>query len=285
MTEIAYRTASVEGLDVFYREAGPPEAPVILLLHGFPASSHMFRNLILLLADRFRLVAPDLPGFGQTTMPPREAFAYTFENLARVIGRFTEVIGLDCFALYIFDYGAPIGLRLALTKPEAVTAIVSQNGNAYEEGLSEGWNPIQRYWQDPSNTNRQALNAFLTPESVRWQYTHGAPDPSLVSPDGPALDSHYLERPGADEVQLDLFLDYASNIALYPAFQAYFRQHQPPLLAIWGVTTRSSYPPVRRRTGATSQQRTCGSSTPATSPWRPTPGRSPKPCATFSPST
>ncbi|MGU3451954.1 alpha/beta fold hydrolase [Methylobacterium sp. 391_Methyba4] len=234
MTEIAYRTASVEGLDVFYREAGPLDAPVILLLHGFPASSHMFRNLIPLLADRFRLVAPDLPGFGQTTMPPREAFAYTFDNLARVVGRFIEVIGLDRFALYIFDYGAPTGLRLALAKPEAVTAIVSQNGNAYEEGLSEGWNPIQRYWQDPSDTNRQALKAFLAPESVRWQYTHGVPDPSHVSPDGPALDSHYLERPKADEAQLDLFLDYASNIALYPAFQAYFRQHQPPLLAIWG---------------------------------------------------
>ena len=194
----------------------------------------MFRDLIPRLADRFHLVAPDLPGFGRTALPPRDAFAYTFENLARVVRRFTEMVGLERFALYIFDYGAPVGLRLALAKPDAVTAIVTQNGNAYAEGLSAGWDPIQRYWRDPSDVNRQALRELLTTASVRWQYTHGVPDPERVSLDGSTLDSHYLERPGADEAQLDLFLDYASNVALYPAFQAYFRDRQPPLLAIWG---------------------------------------------------
>jgi pimeloyl-ACP methyl ester carboxylesterase len=243
MTGITYRTVAVDGLDVFYREAGRPDAPTLLLLHGFPTSSHMFRDLIPRLADRFRLVAPDLPGFGRTALPSRETFGYTFDNLARVIGRFTEVIGLDRFALYIFDYGAPTGLRLALAKPDAVTAIVTQNGNAYEEGLSEGWDPIQRYWRDPSDANRQALRELLTPASVRWQYTHGVPDPERVSPDGSTLDSHYLERTGADEAQLDLFLDYRNNVALYPAFQAYFRERQPPLLAIWGRNDPFFLPP------------------------------------------
>ena len=234
MTGIAYRTVAVDGLDVFYREAGRPDAPTLLLLHGFPTSSSMFRDLIPRLADHFRLVAPDLPGFGRTALPTRDAFAYTFENLARVVRRFTEMVGLERFALYIFDYGAPVGLRLALAKPDAVTAIVTQNGNAYAEGLSAGWDPIQRYWRDPSDVNRQALRVLLTTASVRRQYMHGVPDPERVSPDGSTLDSHYLERPGADEAQLDLFLDYASNVALYPAFQAYFRERQPPLLAIWG---------------------------------------------------
>ena len=243
MTEIAYRTADVDGLDVFYREAGQSGAPALLLLHGFPSSSHMFRDLIPRLADRFRLIAPDLPGFGRSALPPRETFAYTFDNLTKVIGRFTEVVGLDRFALYIFDYGAPIGLRLALAKPDAITAIITQNGNAYEEGLSQGWDPIRRYWRDASDANRQALRELLTPESVRWQYTHGVPDPERVSPDGSTLDSHYLERPGADEAQLDLFLDYASNVALYPAFQAYFREHRPPLLAIWGRNDPFFLPP------------------------------------------
>jgi pimeloyl-ACP methyl ester carboxylesterase len=235
MTTIpTYHTVDVDGLDVFYREAGSAEAPTLLLLHGFPTSSHMFRDLIPLLSDLFHVVAPDLPGFGRTALPPRGEFTYSFDNLAKVIGRFTEVIGLDRFALYIFDYGAPTGLRIALAHPERIAAIISQNGNAYEEGLSDGWNPIERYWRDPTQANREALRELLTPESVRWQYTHGVPDPSLVSPDGSTLDCHYLARPGADEAQLDLFLDYASNIALYPGFQAYFREHRPPLLAIWG---------------------------------------------------
>ena len=234
MTVPTYRTVNVDGLEVFYRDAGGADAPSLLLLHGFPTSSHMFRDLIPMIADRFHVVAPDLPGFGRTALPPRDAFTYTFDNLAKVINRFTEIVGLDRFALYIFDYGAPTGLRVALAHPERITAIISQNGNAYEEGLSDGWNPIERYWREPTDANRQALRALLTPEAVRWQYTHGVTDTSLISPDGIALDSHYLMRPGADEVQLDLLLDYASNVALYPAFQAYFRKRRPPLLTVWG---------------------------------------------------
>jgi pimeloyl-ACP methyl ester carboxylesterase len=234
MSPITYRTVQVDDVKIFYREAGQPDAPALLLLHGFPSASHMFRDLIPLLADRFHLVAPDLPGFGQSDMPSRNDFTYTFDNLAKVIGGFTEVIGLQRFAIYIFDYGAPVGLRIATKHPERITAILSQNGNAYDEGLSEGWNPIQAYWREPSQANRDALRSFLTPETTRFQYTHGVADPSLISPDGSALDDHYLARPGAHEVQLDLFLDYASNVALYPAFQDYFRAHQPRLLAVWG---------------------------------------------------
>jgi pimeloyl-ACP methyl ester carboxylesterase len=234
MSRIAYRTASVDGFKLFYREAGPANAPTLLLLHGFPTSSHMFRNLIPLLADRFHIIAPDLPGFGRTDLPPRDAFSYTFARLAEVIGRFTEVVNLKRFAIYIFDYGAPVGLRIAIKHPERITAIISQNGNAYEEGLSDGWNPIQKYWREPTKANRDALRSFLSPETTFWQYTHGVSDPSLVSPDGYSLDDFYLTRPGAHEAQLDLFLDYASNVALYPQFQAYFRNHRPPLLAVWG---------------------------------------------------
>lgn len=234
MTQIAYRTADVDGLEIFYREAGDPSKQTLLLLHGFPSSSHMFRDLIPLLADRFHLVAPDLPGFGLSEIKPRATFTYSFDALAQVIGRFTEVIGLNTYALYVFDYGAPTGFRVAMAHPERVTAIVSQNGNAYAEGLSEGWNPIQRYWQDPSDANRQALRALLTPASIRWQYEHGVPDTALVSPDGSALDAWYIQRPEVHEIQLDLFGDYASNVALYPAFQAYFRAQRPRLLAIWG---------------------------------------------------
>ena len=234
MSDIRFRKAAVDGVDIFYREAGPSGAPKLLLLHGFPSSSHMFRDLIPRLADRFHIIAPDLPGFGQSDMPARGAFTYSFDAIADVIDRFTEVVGFDRFALYVFDYGAPTGFRIAARHPDRITAIISQNGNAYEEGLSEGWNPIQAYWREPSDANRQALRQFLAPETTVWQYTHGVTDPATVSPDGYSLDNHYLARPGADEVQLDLFGDYKSNVALYPDFQAYFRTHQPPFLAVWG---------------------------------------------------
>ena len=243
MTAIRYRTVDVDGYEIFYREAGDPTRPALLLLHGFPSSSHMFRDLMPLLADRFYLVAPDLPGFGQSEIKPRSEFTYSFDALARVMGRFTEVIGLARYALYIFDYGAPTGLRVAMAHPERVTAIISQNGNAYEEGLSTGWDPIQRYWREPTDMNRNALRELLTPASVRWQYEHGVPDTSLVSPDGSALDCWYLQRPEVDEIQLDLLGDYASNVALYPAFQAYFREHQPSVLAIWGKNDPFFLPP------------------------------------------
>ncbi|MGC1585334.1 MAG: alpha/beta hydrolase [Rhodomicrobium sp.] len=243
MADIKYQTADVDGFKVFYREAGPADAPKLLLLHGFPSAGHMFRNLIPLLMDRFRIIAPDLPGFGQSDMPARDKFAYTFDNLANVIERFTEVIGFDRFAVYVFDYGAPTGFRLATRRPEHIAAIISQNGNAYEEGLSDGWNPIRAYWQDPSQANRDALRAFLAPETTHWQYTHGVSDLAAVSPDGQSLDNFYLARPGAAEVQLDLFGDYKSNIALYPAFQEYFRTRKPRLLAVWGKNDPFFLPP------------------------------------------
>ncbi|MCV9966708.1 alpha/beta hydrolase [Pararhizobium sp. BT-229] len=231
MTTINYRTVDVDGFSIFYREAGSPTFPKLLLLHGFPSASHMFRDLIPLLADRFHIVAPDLPGFGHSDMPAR---GYTFDRIAATIDRFTEVVGFDRYAVYVFDYGAPIGFRLAVKHPERITAIISQNGNAYEEGLSDGWKPIRAYWQDASQENRNALKEILKPETTIWQYTHGVSDLSKVSPDGYSLDNFYLSRPGAEDVQLDLFGDYKSNVALYPTFQNYFRTRKPPFLAVWG---------------------------------------------------
>ena len=240
MTAIHYRTAKVDGRNVFYREAGSQGLPKLLLLHGFPTAGHMFRDLIPLLADRIHVVAPDLPGFGNSDMPHK---ANTFDQIAETIDRFTETIGFDRYAVYVFDYGAPTGFRLAVKHPDRITAIISQNGNAYEEGLSEGWNPIRAYWQDASPANRETLRAFLKPETTVWQYTHGASDPTSVSPDGYTLDNFYLSRPGVADVQLDLFGDYKSNVALYPKFQQYFAHHKPPLLAVWGKNDPFFFPP------------------------------------------
>jgi len=231
---IRYQKQEVDGLNIFYREAGSTSAPAILLLHGFPSSSHMFRHLIPLLASHFHVIAPDFPGFGFSDAPASARFTYTFDRLTDVIERFTEAIGLPRYALYIFDYGAPVGLRLALRHPDRITAIVSQNGNAYEEGLSEGWNPIQRYWAHPTAENRNALKIFLSPESTKWQYTQGA-DETRIAPESYALDSALLGRAGNEDIQLDLFLDYGNNVKLYPRFQQYFREHRPPTLAVWGA--------------------------------------------------
>ncbi len=238
-----YKFQPVGEVEVFYREAGPADAPVLLLLHGFPTASHMFRDLIPQLSDRYRVIAPDLPGFGQTKTPSRGDFTYSFDALADVIEGFTESLGLDRYALYIFDYGAPTGLRLAMRHPERITSIISQNGNAYLEGFSDEWGAWQNYWKDPSAENREACHASLSPDTIRnWQYGTGAAQGRL-SPDGYTLDIAYMARPGAEEIQLDLIGDYKSNVALYPAFQAYFRAHQPPLLAVWGRHDPAFIPP------------------------------------------
>jgi pimeloyl-ACP methyl ester carboxylesterase len=230
---VSYRTQRVGDVDVFYRAAGRPDAPVILLLHGFPTASHLFRTLIPALADRYRVLAPDLPGFGNTVAPSRAEFAYSFDQLATVIEGFVDALGLTRSALYLFDYGAPIGLRLALHHPERVSAIVTQNGNAYAEGLSTAWEPWQAYWSDPTPEHREHCRASLSEEAIRFQYLHGAPT-ERVAPDGYLLDMFYMARPGAQDIQLDLILSYRTNVALYPRFQQYFREHQPPLLAVWG---------------------------------------------------
>jgi pimeloyl-ACP methyl ester carboxylesterase len=224
-----------DGVRVFYREAGDPNAPVVLLLHGFPTSSFMFRELIPRLADRYRVIAPDLPGFGFTEVPAERDYIYSFDALARTIEAFTEAIGISRYAIYVFDYGAPTGFRLAMAHPERVSAIVSQNGNAYEEGLGDAWAPIRKYWAQPTAENREVIrDNILNLDGTRWQYTHGVADPESVPPESYILDTALLERPGNKDIQLDLFLDYASNVKLCPKFQEYLRKSKPPLLAIWG---------------------------------------------------
>jgi pimeloyl-ACP methyl ester carboxylesterase len=224
-----------DGVQIFYRSAGEASAPVVLLLHGFPASSFMFRDLIPRLADQYRVIAPDLPGFGFTEVPQGRKYLYSFDGLAGTIEAFTDVLGLKRYAIYVFDYGAPTGFRLAMHRPERVAAIISQNGNAYEQGLGDAWGPIRTYWSAPTAENRDVLRQnILTLDATRWQYTHGVANPEGVAPESYTLDAALLERPGNKEIQLDLFLDYASNVKLYPKFQEYFRKSKPPLLAIWG---------------------------------------------------
>jgi pimeloyl-ACP methyl ester carboxylesterase len=231
---IQYRTIQANGLEIFYREAGAPEAPVVLLLHGFPTSSFMFRNLIPALSGHYRVIAPDLPGFGYSAAPSHKQYAYTFDNLAHTMQAFIDALTLKSFAIYVFDYGAPVGYRLAVANPEKITAIISQNGNAYEEGLSENWAPLQRYWQDPTHANREALRLFITLQLTRFQYEEGVADKTLIAPETYTLDQYFLDRPGSDEIQLDLMGDYKNNVTRYAEFQNYFRDWKPPLLATWG---------------------------------------------------
>lgn len=232
--KIHYRYKQVGNVNIFYREAGDPESPTLLMLHGFAGSSFMFRDLIPQLADRYHLIAPDLPAFGFTEAPERGEYAYTFNQIAETIDQFTEELNLNAYALMVHDYGAPVGWRLALAHPQRVSAIISLNGNAYEEGLGEAWTPIQKYWREPTSENRNALREFPTPASFKWQYLEGVTEKSLVSPDGYTLEGMQVLRPGNAEIQLDLLLDYASNVKMYPLFQNYFREYQPPLLAVWG---------------------------------------------------
>ena len=231
---MSHHRVEADGVVVFYREAGPADAPVLLLLHGFPTSSFQYRELIPLLADRYRVIAPDLPGFGFTEVPAERKYQYTFEALAHTLFAFTQALQLTSYAMYIFDYGAPTGLRLALMAPERVTAIISQNGNAYEEGLGDAWQPIQLYWREPTMEHRNAIRAGMTFEGMRHEYGVGIPDLSMIKPEGYTLDAALLARPGNVDIQLDLFLDYANNVKMYPQFQEHFRTAQPPLLAVWG---------------------------------------------------
>ncbi len=231
---VYHRTASIDGVEVFYREAGPKDAPGVLLLHGFPTSSHMFRSLIPALADKYRVIAPDYPGFGQSAQPDRAKFAYTFDNYANIVEKLTETVGLKTYALYVMDYGAPVGYRLAVKHPDRVTALVVQNGNAYDEGLREFWDPIKAYWKSGAVKDREALRQFTKIEATKWQYTHGVSDVSRVSPDAWVHDQYGLDRPGNADIQLDLFYDYRTNVPLYPSFQEYFRKHQPKTLIVWG---------------------------------------------------
>ena len=234
VAQVFHRTVEIDGQEIFYREAGSKDAPAILLLHGFPTSSHMFRNLIPALADEFHLIAPDYPGYGNSTMPPLEEFDYSFDHLAEIIEKFTETIGLERYSIYLMDYGAPVGFRLAVKHPERVDALIVQNGNAYDEGLREFWKPLRAYWKDKTPENANALREFLTLEVTRWQYTHGVRRVEAISPDNWNVDQRFLDRPGNQEIQLALFYDYGSNPPLYPKWQAYFREHQPPTLIVWG---------------------------------------------------
>ena len=234
ISSIRYNTTKINGLNIFYREAGAKNAPTVLLLHGYPTSSHMFRNLIPILSKKYHVIAPDLPGFGFSDAPDHLSFQYTFDNLANTMQGFIDKLALKRFAVYVFDYGAPTGYRLALANPEKITGIISQNGNAYEEGLSAGWNPIQQYWKDASQVNRDALKDFVSKESTWFQYHEGASDASLIAPEAYTLDRHFLDRPENIEIQLDLLKDYRTNVALYPKFQAYFRDQKPMILAVWG---------------------------------------------------
>lgn len=270
-TPTTIHNVDADGVNVFYRAAGDTSAPVVLLLHGFPASSFMFRELIPRLADHYRVIAPDLPGFGFTRVPTERNYVYTFDALAKTIDTFTDALKVKRYAIYVFDYGAPTGFRLAMAHPERITAIVSQNGNAYEEGLGDAWGPIRKYWAEPTPENREAIRkALLNLEGTRWQYTHGVANPDSVPPESYTLDTALLERPGNKDIQLDLFLNYASNVKLYPKFQEYFRKSKPPLLAIWGRTIPFSFRPVRRRFERTFRTRRFNSSIRGISRWRPT---------------
>jgi pimeloyl-ACP methyl ester carboxylesterase len=233
--KVLHKTIKVGDLEIFYREAGPKDAPAILLLHGFPSSSHMFRNLIPKLADQYRVVAPDYPGFGLSSSPTRDKFTYSFDNLAQVIEKFTEQVGLKKYVLYVQDYGAPIGYRLAVKHPDRVTGIIVQNGNAYEEGIdNDFWKPIKKYWKEPTKENREALREFLKLDATKWQYTNGVKNPENISPESWIYDQYFLDREGNNEIQLDLFLSYGTNPPLYPKWQEYFRKYQPPMLIVWG---------------------------------------------------
>src|SRR5580692_642792 len=243
MSRTHFHWVAADGVNVFYREAGAADAPVVLLLHGFPTSSFQYRELIPRLADQYRVIAPDLPGFGFTEVPEKRKYKYSFDALAQTVLAFTDALQLKRYALYVFDYGAPTGFRLAMARPERVTAMVSQNGNAYEEGLGDAWAPIRRYWSDPSAANRETVRQALSPEGLRWQYTEGVPNPEGIAPEGYTLDAAMIARPGNMEIQLDLFLDYANNVKLYPAFQEYFRKSKPRLLAIWGKNDPFFIPP------------------------------------------
>ncbi len=233
-TAVRYHTAKINGTDVFYREAGRKDAPTVLLLHGFPTSSHMFRNFIPALSDKYHVIAPDYPGFGQSAAPDRASFDYTFDNYAKVVEALTEKLGVNQYALYVMDYGAPVGFRLAAKHPERVTALIVQNGNAYVEGIQKFWEPIQKYWASGASTDREAIRWLTSLKATKWQYKDGVPDTSLVSPDAWTMDQARLDRSGNQEIQLDLFYDYRTNIPLYPQWQAYFRKHQPPTLVVWG---------------------------------------------------